>query len=305
MGDRTGESSSSSRSRNSSTNSTEIQVRQGDNEEIVPTTSKDLVLGDSDLKRWIARQEYINKSYDKLAKFNFALTYANIVKTSQVERKCEGLAEDVAGLENTVDGVKRSVKRQSEAMNNLEGDFDSMQGRIEEHRKRVDELRDMANGQQTEVKSVLESLSSRVRKQQATIEAQERLVAKLGDTKLKQDAIVDICAVVVSVVFSGSPIVDWPLQIVSAMIRTVVTGRRGRKNLSQIVSVLRFIAFVACVRWIRQAAARSGIHSFVGGPATYAALAYELLVSKYQAIRKEVASRKVGRGDSLATGGGR
>lgn len=210
--------------------------------ELMTTTTTDVTTR-GDLQQWIQRQEYINKSYDRLAKYNFALTYANLIKTSQVEDKCNHLHDSVEGLENAVDGVKRSLDDHSDMMTALEGNFTSMEARVEDHKKKVAELRKLASMQQTEVKTVLEGLSERVRRQQTTIDAQQRLVAKLGDSKFKQDAVIDISAILIAMVFSGSPVVDWPLQVVAAMLRTLVTGRRGRTRLSYMISIVRFAVF--------------------------------------------------------------
>eukprot|EP00940_MAST-03C_sp_MAST-3C-sp2_P000374 g374.t1 len=249
--------------------------------ELMTTTTTDVTTR-GDLQQWIQRQEYINKSYDRLAKYNFALTYANLIKTSQVEDKCNHLHDSMEGLENAVDGVKRSLDDHSDMMTALEGNFTSMEARVEDHKKKVAELRKLASMQQTEVKTVLEGLSERVRRQQTTIDAQQRLVAKLGDSKFKQDAVIDISAILIAMVFSGSPVVDWPLQVLAAMLRTLVTGRRGRTRLSYMISIVRFAVFLACVRYIRRLAARSGLHNYVGSPSGYAKMAMSLIRSRIE-----------------------
>jgi len=232
------------------------------------------------MSEWIERQEYVNRSYDRLAKFNFALTYANMVKTSQIDQKCGRLTEDVRTLENDVRDVRGSVASHAGKVTELEDEFSTIRDRVARQRGKIEDLHRVSDLRRKEVEAVLDHLSEKVKSQQRALDVQERLVSKLGDSKLKQDALVDVCAVVVAVVFSGSFVVDWPIQIVSAAARTLITSRRGRTRLSQLGTMMRFVAFVLCVSWIRRLAARSGIHSFVGGPYAYARIILDAAKAK-------------------------
>jgi len=221
------------------------------------------------IQNWIERQEYINKSHDQLAKFNFALTYANLIKTSQVGQKCKALQGDVSNLVQTVDGVEQSLEQQSKMVGNLENGLQAMRSTVEDQSQHVTVLQNMSENRHAEVNSLLRGLSEQMRMQQEAIDQQERLVAKLGDSKLKQDALVDVSSVVIAVVFSGSPIVSWPMQILEATSRTVTGSSRTHRRLMILINMLRFVIFCGLVQWIRRAAARTGLHSYVGGPEAY------------------------------------
>merc|ERR1740130_843943 len=130
-------------------------------------------------------------------------------------------------------------------------------------------LRNVSETRHAHVDSLLQGLTEQMRMQQDTIDQQERLVAKLGDSKLKQDALVDVSSVVIAVVFSGSPIVSWPMQILEVTSRAVAGSSRAHRRLRVLINMLRFLIFCALTQWIRRAAARAGLHSYVGSPLAY------------------------------------
>ena len=146
------------------------------------------------------------------------------------------------------------------------------------------------------IENELQDLSNQMKRQQAAIDAQEVLVAKLGDSKLKQDALVDLASALIAIFLSGSPIVDFPLQIVSAMSRSMIRGRQGRRRLNSIVFIVRFAIFCVITLWLRRVAARSGLHSFVGGPSSYARMILNYtrarVCSMKKNIRREVEEEK-------------
>lgn len=159
------------------------------------------------------------------------------MKTAQIEDRCENIKKNLDDLETGMGSVRTGLERQSGIVRGIETE--------------------------------LQDLSKQMKRQQAAIDAQEVLVAKLGDSKLKQDAMVDLASALIAIFLSGSPIVDWPLQIVSAMSRSMIRGRQGRRRLNGIVFIVRFTIFCVITVWLRRVAARSGLHSFVGNPSSY------------------------------------
>ena len=221
----------------------------------------------SDMENWVARQELINRvsvfffgfvstfsttirvhkqSYDRVAKFNFALTYVSMMKSAQIERNLDDLETDMGC-------VRTGLEKQSGIVSGIENE--------------------------------LQDLSNQMKRQQAAIDAQEVLVAKLGDSKLKQDALIDLASALLAIFLSGSPIVDFPLQIVSAMSRSMIRGRQGRRRLNSIVFIVRFAIFCVITLWLRRVAARSGLHSFVGGPSSYAKMILNYTRARLSGVR--------------------
>lgn len=199
------------------------------------------------------KSHYITKStqiqsYDRVAKFNFALTYMSMIKTSQIGDRCNDIEKNLDHIETDIGAVRTGLEKHSQIVHGIEHD--------------------------------LQDLSSQMRRQQAAIDAQEILVAKLGDSKLKQDALVDIVSGLIAIFLSGSPIVDWPLQIVRAMSRSMIQSRQGRKSLNSIIFIVRFAVFCLVTMWLRRFAARSGLHSFVGGPSAYVKMIGSYLKSR-------------------------
>jgi len=191
------------------------------------------------------------------------------MKTAQIEGRCEGIQKNLDDLESDVGTVRNGLERQSGIVSGIETE--------------------------------LQDLSNQMRRQQAAIDAQEVLVAKLGDSKLKQDALVDLASALVAIFLSGSPIVDWPLQIVSAMSRSMIRGRQGRRRLNSIVFIIRFALFCAITIWIRRVAARSGLHSFVGGPRAYAKMIFNYTRSRFSSKSSTSSKKKLSSNSSSSS----
>ena len=86
---------------------------------------------------------------------------------------------------------------------------------------------------------------------------------------------------------------DFPLQIVSAMSRSMIRGRQGRRRLNSIVFIVRFAIFCVITLWLRRVAARSGLHSFVGGPSSYARMILNYTCSFVWSVFDENIRREV------------
>jgi hypothetical protein len=215
------------------------------------------------------KQEVFNRSMSRANAMNLFIGVQNHSRNTrlakqqgQLRQRIEQGEALVRSMENEIDNQRRTVATigsdvlmQQSSIRALEGDLDT---------------------QRQQLAQLAEQYGRELAAQREMILSQNRTLHSLQTTKFKHDAVIDSIILLISLATVNTPVVDWPVRLLSytsSFFSPVNAGNArlpGHSRRAALVSrLLRLASFFAVARALRVYAIKKGIHNYVGGSAAY------------------------------------